>query len=45
MRRNHRMKIKTIGNVDKTPEIQKLEMNLTELEKGGYRSFHVERNI
>jgi glutamine---fructose-6-phosphate transaminase (isomerizing) len=39
VRRNHKIKIKTIKNDEKTPYIQKLEMNLTELEKGGFDHF------
>jgi glucosamine--fructose-6-phosphate aminotransferase (isomerizing) len=37
--RNEPLKIKTIGNIEKTPEIQKLEMTLSQLEKGGYPHF------
>ncbi|MCX6270699.1 MAG: glutamine--fructose-6-phosphate transaminase (isomerizing) [Bacteroidetes bacterium] len=33
------LKIRTIKNQEKTPYIEKLEMNLTELEKGGYEHF------
>jgi glucosamine--fructose-6-phosphate aminotransferase (isomerizing) len=33
------LKIKTIGNVEKTPYIQELEMQLEALEKGGYEHF------
>jgi glucosamine--fructose-6-phosphate aminotransferase (isomerizing) len=39
IRRNKDLKIKTIRNVEKTPYIQKLEMNLDALEKGGYEHF------
>jgi len=39
IRKNHKIKIKTIKNDEKTPYIQKLEMNLTELEKGGFDHF------
>ena len=39
VRRDHKIKIKTIKNDEKTPYIQKLEMNLTELEKGGFDHF------
>ncbi|MDO9154673.1 MAG: glutamine--fructose-6-phosphate transaminase (isomerizing) [Paludibacter sp.] len=39
MRRGKELKIKTISNVTKTPEIKKLEMTLTQLEKGGYPHF------
>jgi glucosamine--fructose-6-phosphate aminotransferase (isomerizing) len=34
-----KLSIKTIGNVEKTPYIQKLEMNLEAIEKGGYTHF------
>ena len=37
--RHKELKIKTIGNVEKTPEIKKLEMTLSQLEKGGYPHF------
>jgi glutamine---fructose-6-phosphate transaminase (isomerizing) len=37
--RNGDFKIKTIKNREKTPYIQKLEFNLSELEKGGYDHF------
>ena len=37
--RNEPLKIKTIGNIEKTPHIQKLEMTLSQLEKGGYPHF------
>lgn len=33
------LSIKTIDNVEKTPYIQTLEMNLEEIEKGGYQHF------
>ena len=36
---NENIKIKTIKNIDKTPYIEKLEMNLSQLEKGGYTHF------
>jgi glutamine---fructose-6-phosphate transaminase (isomerizing) len=39
IRRNGDFKIKTIKNREKTPYIQKLEFNLSELEKGGYDHF------
>ncbi|HNX12254.1 MAG TPA: glutamine--fructose-6-phosphate transaminase (isomerizing) [Paludibacteraceae bacterium] len=39
LRRNEPMKIMTIGNIEKTPEIHKLEMTLSQLEKGGYPHF------
>ena len=37
--RNEPLKIKTIGNIEKTPQIHKLEMTLSQLEKGGYPHF------
>src|ERR1035437_3201176 len=39
LKRGKQLKIKTIGNVEKTPEIKKLEMTLSQLEKGGYPHF------
>lgn len=39
IRRNEDLKIKTIKNIDKTPYIQKLEMNLSAIEKGGFDHF------
>ncbi|HOW24050.1 MAG TPA: glutamine--fructose-6-phosphate transaminase (isomerizing) [Bacteroidales bacterium] len=39
IRRNEDLKIKTIKNADKIPYIQKLEMNLSALEKGGFAHF------
>ncbi|MCD4729690.1 MAG: glutamine--fructose-6-phosphate transaminase (isomerizing) [Bacteroidales bacterium] len=39
VKRGEKIKIKTIKNKDKTPYIQKLELNLTELEKGGFDHF------
>ncbi|MEI6852131.1 MAG: glutamine--fructose-6-phosphate transaminase (isomerizing) [Bacteroidota bacterium] len=39
IRRNEDLKIITIKNKDKTPYIQKLEMNLTAIEKGGFEHF------
>jgi glutamine---fructose-6-phosphate transaminase (isomerizing) len=39
IRRNEDLKIITIKNKDKTPYIQKLEMNLTAIEKGGFTHF------
>ncbi|MHB9056599.1 MAG: glutamine--fructose-6-phosphate transaminase (isomerizing) [Paludibacteraceae bacterium] len=39
IRRNEPLKIKTIGNIEKTPHIQKLELTLSQLEKGGYPHF------
>jgi glucosamine--fructose-6-phosphate aminotransferase (isomerizing) len=39
LERGKPLKIKTIKNKEKTPYIQKLELNLTALEKGGYKHF------
>ena len=39
LERNQPLKIKTITNIEKTPEIKKLEMTLNQLEKGGYSHF------
>ncbi|MEI6122463.1 MAG: glutamine--fructose-6-phosphate transaminase (isomerizing) [Bacteroidota bacterium] len=39
IRRNQPLKIKTIKNIDKTPYIQKLEVNLSAIEKGGFDHF------
>lgn len=39
--RGKELKIKTISNVAKTPEIKKLEMTLSQLEKGGYPHFMI----
>lgn len=39
LRRGKPLKIFTIKNKEKTPYIQKLELNLTALEKGGYKHF------
>ncbi len=39
--RGNGMKIKTISNVEKTPEIKKLELTLSQLEKGGYPHFMI----
>ncbi|MBO6517103.1 MAG: glutamine--fructose-6-phosphate transaminase (isomerizing) [Bacteroidia bacterium] len=36
---NNELKIKTIQNVEKTPYIQKLEVTLEAIEKGGYEHF------
>jgi glutamine---fructose-6-phosphate transaminase (isomerizing) len=41
LRRGKEMRIKTISNVDKTPEIKELEMTLSQLEKGGYPHFMI----
>lgn len=37
--KNNKLTIKTIDNVEKTPYIQELEMNLEQIEKGGYEHF------
>lgn len=37
--RNKELKLKTIKNIEKTPYIQKLEMNLSAIEKGGFEHF------
>ena len=37
--RDSALKIKTIANIEKTPEIKKLEMTISQLEKGGYAHF------
>ncbi|MBW6491386.1 MAG: glutamine--fructose-6-phosphate transaminase (isomerizing) [Lentimicrobium sp.] len=39
LKRNHELKIKTITNIEKTPYIQTLEINLSELEKEGFEHF------
>ncbi len=39
--KNGKLSIKTIENVTKTPFIQKLEINLEEIEKGGYPHFMI----
>lgn len=39
LEKNQPLKIKTIGNVEKSPEIKKLELTLSQLEKGGYPHF------
>lgn len=39
LQRNKELRIKTISNVEKTPVIKKLEMTLSQLEKGGYPHF------
>lgn len=41
LERGKELKIKTIGDVEKTPEIKKLEMTLSQLEKGGYPHFMI----
>lgn len=37
--RNEELKVVTISNVRKTPEVKKLEMSLSQLERGGYPHF------
>lgn len=39
IKRNEEPKIYTISNIERTPEIKKLEMNLSQLERGGYPHF------
>ncbi len=39
LHRNGDMEIKDLGNITKTPYIQKLEMDLETIEKGGYDTF------
>jgi len=39
LERNHELRIKTIRNQETTPYIQKLEMSLTTIEKGGFAHF------
>ncbi|HBG71707.1 MAG: glutamine--fructose-6-phosphate aminotransferase [Bacteroidetes bacterium GWF2_43_63] len=39
LERGQELKIKTIKNIDKTPYVQKLEINLGAIEKGGYPHF------
>ena len=41
LQRGEALKIRTIGNVEKTPEIRELEMTLSQLEKGGYPHFMI----
>ena len=41
LRRGKELKIMTISNVEKTPEIKKLELTLRQLEKGGYPHFMI----
>lgn len=41
LKRGEDIKIKTISNVERTPEVQKLEMTLSQLEKGGYPHFMI----
>ncbi len=37
--RGEEMKLRTTSNVEKSPYVQELEMNISELEKGGYEHF------
>ncbi|HRX97300.1 MAG TPA: glutamine--fructose-6-phosphate transaminase (isomerizing) [Bacteroidales bacterium] len=39
IKKGEKLRIKTIKNKEKTPYIQTLEMNLTQLEKGGFEHF------
>ena len=39
LERNHELRIRTIRNQETTPYIQKLEMSLTTIEKGGFAHF------
>lgn len=39
LNRNGKLDIKTLGNINKSPYIQKLEMDLEKIEKGGYEHF------
>jgi len=39
IKRNADPKVVTISNIEKTPEIKELEMNLSQLERGGYPHF------
>ncbi|MBK7587179.1 MAG: glutamine--fructose-6-phosphate transaminase (isomerizing) [Bacteroidetes bacterium] len=39
LHRDGNLEIKTLGNIQKTPYIQKLEMDLEKIEKGGYDYF------
>jgi glucosamine--fructose-6-phosphate aminotransferase (isomerizing) len=39
IKRNEPLKIKTIGNIEKTPQIEQLKLTLSQLEKGGYPHF------
>jgi glucosamine--fructose-6-phosphate aminotransferase (isomerizing) len=39
LRRGKQLKIKTIANVEKTPDVKKLELTLSQLEKGGFPHF------
>ena len=37
--------LKNLGNEKITPYVQKLDLELAAIEKGGYRPFHAERNF
>jgi glutamine---fructose-6-phosphate transaminase (isomerizing) len=39
LNRDGKLDIKTLGNIEKSPYIQKLEMDLEKIEKGGYEHF------
>lgn len=39
LNRNGELEIKTLGNIQKSPYVQKLEMDLEKIEKGGYEHF------
>lgn len=39
LNRDGKLEIKTLGNISKSPYIQKLEMDLEKIEKGGYEHF------
>ena len=41
LQRGKQLKIRTIGDAEKTPEIKKLELTLSQLEKGGYPHFMI----
>lgn len=41
IKRGEELKIKTISNIEKTPEVKKLELTLSQLEKGGYPHFMI----
>ena len=41
LQRGKQLKIRTISNVETTPQIKKLEMTLSQLEKGGYPHFMI----
>jgi len=41
LQRGKELKIRTIGNIEKTHEVKELEMTLSQLEKGGYPHFMI----